>query len=156
MISLFADDEKSDSVIRVDLIEGVDVRSDILEDKHYVISSIQVKFLVFFKSCLYLLLFLCLLPHFLKINNRLLLLNLFDRLDCLLLVCISFSIDQILVDLYLPLIKISIIIDSQLRSKAIDNLFRLLDQRMIVNLLPTDPFLGVYCKAPIDKITSLI
>lgn len=156
MISLFADDEKSDSVICVDLIERIDVRSDILEDKHDVISSIQVKFLVFLKSCLYLFLFLCLLPHFLKIDNRLLLLNLFDRLHCLLLVCISFSIDQILVDLYLPLIEISIIIDSQLRSKTIDNLFRLLDQRMIVNLLPTDPFLGVYCKTPIDKITSLI
>ena len=81
-----------------------------------VFSSIQVNFLVSFKSCLYLLLFLCLLPHFLNINNMLLLLNLFDRLDCLLLVCVSFSIDQILVDLYLPLIKISIIIDSQLRS----------------------------------------
>jgi hypothetical protein len=40
VIGLFADDEKSDTVISVDLIERIDIRSDVFEDEHNVVSTI--------------------------------------------------------------------------------------------------------------------
>lgn len=43
MISLFAHNIKGNGMIRIDIfVNFEDFRNDILEDKHYVVSSIQI------------------------------------------------------------------------------------------------------------------
>lgn len=50
VICFFAEDEESDAVVGFDVIEVVDVGSDELEDKHDVVPSVQVIFLVSFNG----------------------------------------------------------------------------------------------------------
>jgi hypothetical protein len=49
VIRLFADYEQSDAVVRINVVEVVDVGSDELENEHDVVSSVKIKLLVFFQ-----------------------------------------------------------------------------------------------------------
>ena len=51
MVSLFAEDEESDLVIGVDVVNAVDVWCYKFEDKHDVVSFIEILFLVLLNCC---------------------------------------------------------------------------------------------------------
>ncbi len=61
VVGLFGDDEEGDAVVGVDVVEGVDEGSDVLEDEHDVVATVQVQLLVTLQGCCYLLLLLVLL-----------------------------------------------------------------------------------------------
>lgn len=46
MVCLFAEDEQSDAMVGLDVVEVVDVWGDELEDEHDVVPSVQVHLLV--------------------------------------------------------------------------------------------------------------
>ena len=44
MISLFADNKKSDTVVGIDVVKIVDIRRDKLEYEHDIVTSVQILF----------------------------------------------------------------------------------------------------------------
>lgn len=61
MIGFLGDDEESDTVVGVEIIEGVDEWGHVFEDEHDVITSVQVELLVAVQGSSYLFLLLVLL-----------------------------------------------------------------------------------------------
>lgn len=111
MVCLLADDEESDAVIGIDVEEAINIRRHVFEDEHDIVTFVQVLFLVLFSCKGDPLLFFILLHQFLQID-WLLLLDHFDRLQLLLLVCVSLRIDEVLIDLHVSLVEVSVVVDS--------------------------------------------
>lgn len=112
MVGLLADNEERDEVVGVDVVEVEDVGSHVFEDKHYVVSLIQVDLLISLDSVGDFLTLLVHLLHLLEILRDLLF-HLLDLLHWPLLVGVSLGIDQILINLQLSLVKVSIISNRQ-------------------------------------------
>lgn len=111
VVCLLADDEESDAVIGIDVEEAINIRRHVFEDEHDIVTFVQVLFLVLFCCKSDPLLLFILLHQFLQID-WLLFLDHFDRLELLLLVCVSLRIDEVLIDLHISFVEVSVVVDS--------------------------------------------
>lgn len=134
MVGLFAQNEKSDPVVGFHCTINVpNIGSHELEDEHDIVSSVEVKLLVFLDSRGNLLFDLSLLEVFLHIC--------LIRLNNILFQTLLFMIKRIftknIFNFHLLLVKLLTLLEVDLRNKTVLHLLIFHYQRMIINLFPT-------------------
>lgn len=112
-VCFFADDEKSNSMISIDIGEVIDIWGDIFEDKHNIISSIQINLLISLYCSFNFLFFLIFLHQLFYVDLlHIFLFKLGDSLPLilLLLIIVFLCINQSLINFDTSFIEMTIII----------------------------------------------
>ena len=142
-------------MISIDIGEVINIWGDIFEDKHYIISSIQINLLIFLYCSFNFLLLLIFLHQLFYVDLlHIFLFKLGDSLPLilLLLIIVFLCINQSLINFDTSFIEMTIIIYFQFWCQSINDLLLLFYKRMIIDLSPTYPLFCIYCQTSLDEV----